>query len=147
MADPRDAALAVVTGCEVATLATAGPEGPWASPVFYAPDGFDLIFVSSPRSRHARHLAADPRCSAAVHPPPDDWRTITGVQMAGRVHELGGADEAASVARYLRRFPFADPRRAPEMIRRALAGISWYRFVAEAVYLVDNRRGFGRIEV
>ncbi len=147
MDELRDAALAVLAGCEVATLATAGPDGPWASPVFYAPDGFDLIFVSSPRSRHARQLAADPRCAAAIHPEPEDWRTITGVQLGGRVETLHGAGRASAMARYVRRFPFVDPEHAPEMVRRALAGIAWYRFVAEEVYLVDNTRGFGRIEV
>ncbi len=147
MVEPRDDALAVVASCQVATLATAGPDGPWASPVFYAHDGFDLVFVSSARSRHAEHLAADPRCAAAIHPDPEDWRTITGVQMAGHVDELHGRAKAAAMASYVRRFPFVDRPDTPAMVRRALLDSSWYRFVADQVFLVDNTRGFGRIEV
>lgn len=147
MADLRDDALAVVAACRVVTLATRGPEGPWAAPVFYAPEGFDLVFVSSPRSRHAVHLAADPRCAAAIYPEPGDWRDIRGVQMAGRVEELNGPAKTAAIARYLRRFPFVDPRRAPEVVRTALERVAWYRFHAEEVHLVDDRRGFGRHQV
>jgi len=40
-------------------LATADPTGsPWATPVFFVPDGTDrLLWVSSPDSRHSRNLS------------------------------------------------------------------------------------------
>ena len=147
MVDARETALAVVARCRVVTLATTGPDGPWASPVFYTPDEFTLTFVSSPRSRHARNLDRDPRCAAAIHPDQSDWRSIVGVQMAGRVEELRGASRSRAVARYLGRFPFLDAADTPQMLRRALAGITWYRFVPESVHLVDNARGFGRTAI
>ena len=38
--DARARALAYVAGHHVMTLATQGPDGPWAAAVFYAADGF-----------------------------------------------------------------------------------------------------------
>ncbi len=147
MADARETALALLDQCRIATLATAGPEGPWASPVFYAHQGFSLVFVSSGRSRHAEYLAADPRCSVAVHTDGSDWRSIRGIQMAGRVDRLSGIAKVSAMARYLRRFPFLEAPDTPAGLRKALAGITWYGFEPESVYLVDNSRGFGRVPV
>lgn len=43
------------------TLATAGADGrPWASPVWYAPDGGTFLWVSKPAARHSRNLAERP---------------------------------------------------------------------------------------
>jgi hypothetical protein len=39
---PRDDALSYLEAHNVATLATNGPEGPWAAAVFYANTGFTL---------------------------------------------------------------------------------------------------------
>jgi hypothetical protein len=50
----------------VLNLATTGPEGPWSASVYFARDGRRLLFLSSSRSRHARDLAADPRCAATI---------------------------------------------------------------------------------
>ncbi len=147
MSELRDQALSVIAEARVMTVATTGPEGPWAAPVFYAPDGFQLTFLSSPRSRHATDLAADPRCAVALFPEPGSWAEIRGVQMAGRVDLLEGGVKAAAMARYVRRFPFVDPSAAPVAIRAALERVRWYRFSPEEVFLVDNRRGFGRIPV
>ena len=144
MSELRDEALAVIDEVRVMTLATNGPEGPWAAPVFYVPDGFELTFLSSPRSRHGNDLAADPRCGVALFPPPAGWADIRGVQMAGRVEVLEGRAKAAALARYVRRFPFVDPATAPAAIRAALERVRWYRFRPDEVFLVDNRRGFGR---
>ena len=58
------------------TLATQGPAGPWAAAVFYANNGFNLYFVSSPASRHSRNLAGQPAVTATVHEDYLDWREI-----------------------------------------------------------------------
>jgi len=145
--DLRNDALAVLDACRVVTLSTCGSEGPWAAPVFYAHDGFELVFVSSLESRHARHLAVDPRCAVAIFPEPEEWQTIRGVQMGGTVERLHGPARVAATARYVRRFPFTDPRSAPPAVLKALGEVAWYRFVPHEIYLVDNARGFGRLEV
>jgi hypothetical protein len=49
------------------TLSTADADGvPWASPVWYAPDGPDAFaWVSDPAARHSRNLAASAMRSRA----------------------------------------------------------------------------------
>ena len=128
----------------VMTLATQGGDGPWAAAVYYAVDGDDLIFLSSPTSRHCRHLAEDPRCAAAIHTDTDDWQRIQGLQLEGMVSELDGLDRQRAQQRYAQKFPFVHPERAPDSITQALARVHWYRLRMSRVYFIDNERGFGR---
>ena len=128
----------------VMTLATQGSEGPWAAALFYVRDGEDLVFLSSPSSRHCRDLALQPRCAATIQPEVDEWRSIQGVQIQGEVSEL--KDKAAAVAqqRYAERFPFVRPGVAPAAIALALARVRWYRLRIAQLYFIDNARGFGK---
>ena len=73
VSDPgaRGRALDYLAGHNVMTLATHGPEGPWAAAVFYVSDGFDLYFISSPGSRHSRNVAAQAAAAATVQ---EDYR-------------------------------------------------------------------------
>lgn len=50
------------------TLATADEAGrPWASPVWYAPEGYEEVFwVSSPEARHSRNIAARPGVAVVI---------------------------------------------------------------------------------
>jgi len=128
----------------VMTLATQGGDGPWAAAVFYAVDGDDLIFVSSPTSRHCRHLAQDPRCAATIQPDADDWRRIQGLQLEGIVSELGGRERERAEQCYGQRFPIVRPGSAPEPIAQALARVHWYRLRIGRLYFIDNARGFGQ---
>lgn len=49
-------------------LATADADGnPWATPVYFAPDGTDrVLWVSSPDSRHSRNIAVRPEVAITV---------------------------------------------------------------------------------
>ena len=145
MESPRERALAYLAGHHVMTLATAGVEGPWAAAVFYANEGFDLCFLSSPASRHCTALRENPAAAATVQEDCADWREIRGVQLEGRVEELSG-DEADRVrAFYGARFPIArlaDDTPAP--IAAALAKVRWYRFAASRAFWIDNAAGFGK---
>ena len=50
------------------TLATVGPDGlPWASPVFYTPDGHSTLYwASGPETQHSRNLAHRPDAAIVV---------------------------------------------------------------------------------
>jgi hypothetical protein len=50
------------------TIATADEHGtPWATPVWFAPDGDDaLLWVSDPGARHSRNIAVRPRVAIVV---------------------------------------------------------------------------------
>lgn len=147
MESARDRALAYLAGHHVMTLATAGPQGPWAAAVFYANEGFDLCFLSSPSSRHCTELRANVAAAATVQEDYADWRAIRGLQLEGRVEELAG-DEAGRVrALYGEKFPIARPADdTPAPIAAALAKVRWYRFAAGRVFWIDNAAGFGKRE-
>jgi len=128
----------------VMTLASQGSDGPWAAALFYATDGDDLLFLSAPSSRHARDLAADPRCAATIQDQEQDWRAIQGIQLAGSAARLEGAAAEAARALYAERFAFVRPEHAPAAVAQALARVAWYRLAVRRLRFIDNRRGFGQ---
>lgn len=128
---------------KVMTLATYGHEGPWAAAVFYAEDSDGLVFVSRPDSRHGRDLAIEGRCAATIQSEVDDWHTIRGIQLEGRVEVLAGDLLVAAQLRYFEKFPFARPKLAATSLLTALAKVRWYRLHFERIYFIDNARGLG----
>lgn len=127
----------------VMTLATHGADGPWAAAVFYAVHGDDLVFLSSPTTRHCIDLVHDARCAATIQSQPADWRAIQGVQIEGRVDQLRGEAQGRARDVYAERFPFVRPAGAPAAIVAALARVRWYRLRIARLYFIDNARGFG----
>ena len=131
----------------VLTLATQGPQGPWAAAVFYAGDERALVFLSSPSSRHAGDLALQPRVAATVQEDYADWTAIKGVQIEGTASELRGDDAALTQRLYGEKFPLvANASAAPAAIAAALARVRWYRLVPDRLFFVDNAAGFGHRE-
>lgn len=128
----------------VLTLATQGSDGPWAAALFYVRDGDSLVFLSSPSSRHCRDLALQPRCAATIQSGADDWRSIRGIQLEGRVSELQGPERVRAEQLYGERFPFVRPGGAPPALVAALARVRWYRLRVSRLYFIDNQRGFGQ---
>lgn len=129
----------------VLTLATSGPAGPWAAAVFYANEGLRLYFLSSPRSRHAENLAADPRVAGAVHEDYRDWPEIQGIQLEGRAALVPDADVERVRRLYAAKFPVvADLGRAPLAIAQAFARVRWYELAPARLHFIDNAAGFGK---
>ncbi len=131
-------------------LATTGPDGPWASAVFYASDAaMHLYFVTDPRTRHGANLLADARVAAAIHTDVADWISIRGLQLEGRAHELSAAERATGLEVYLNRFPEVrrlaqSPRDdAERKIGDRLARIPLWRLAPSRIRVIDNREGFG----
>jgi hypothetical protein len=58
----------IVAANRFMTLATADADGlPWATPVWYAPDGEDaLLWISKPDARHSRNLAGRPELAIVI---------------------------------------------------------------------------------
>jgi len=136
-----------LAGHNVVTLATQGPEGPWAAAVFYAADGASLIFLSSPASRHCRNLAQDARCAATIQEDYSDWAQIKGIQLEGQVVELEGEERERAQRLYGRKFPIAAPlATVPPAIVEALAKVRWFMLVPERLHFIDNSKGFGHRE-
>lgn len=135
--------LAYLGRHNVATLATQGPNGPWASAVFYVNDGLTLYFLSAPTSRHSRNLEGDPRVAATVQEDYSEWRQIKGIQLEGKVSRSDGVDSLRAAACYARKFAFTDASQAPSAIAAAMKKIVWYRLEPACLYFVDNSVGIG----
>ncbi|MCB1892999.1 MAG: pyridoxamine 5'-phosphate oxidase family protein [Rhodocyclaceae bacterium] len=143
----REKVLAFLGEHHVMTLSTAGPQGPWAAAVFYAHDNLRLYFLSSPTSRHAECLAADPRAAATIQRDYDDWPGIRGLQLTGSVRAVAAADEARVRALYQQRYPLiGGGAGVPRKILEALQKIRWYELVPDDIYLIDNTLGFAHRE-
>jgi uncharacterized protein len=127
------------------TLATCADNVPWASDVYFASSGFDLVFFSSLDSRHCRNLAVNPACAVTVHAPVATWRDIRGLQMEGVAGLAATAGEKASaLAAYLEKFSFArdlltNPVSAVRTVFRAHAHV----FRPAHIRYLDNRLGIG----
>jgi uncharacterized protein YhbP (UPF0306 family) len=149
--EARARARAYLEAHHVVTLATVGPDGPWAAAVFYAlhRQGFALTFLSSASTRHARNLASQPRVAASIQDDTADWRAVKGVQLEGAVRLLGGEEAARARALFGERFPVVGKLDgAPAAIVEALARVHWYELVPSRLLLIDNAAGFGnRVEV
>lgn len=141
MADPRQRALAYLNSHHVMTLATVGEGLPWAAAVFYVNEGFDIFFLSASHTRHARHLATQPRAAGAIHEDYHDWQVIQGIQLEGAVEKLSGPAQAAAQALYQARYPFI--AQGPPEMAAAWQRVSWYRLRPDRLYFVDNSQGFG----
>lgn len=143
----RSRVLAFLGEHHVMTLSTVGADGPWAAAVFYAHDDLKLYFLSAPSTRHAQHLAADPRAAATIQRDYNDWPGIRGLQLAGTVRAVAAEDEARVRALYQRRYPLiGGGAGVPRKILEALNKIRWYEFAPDDIHLIDNTLGFGHRE-
>ncbi len=146
--DLRRQVLTYLKTHNVMTLATAGPDGPWAAALFYVNDGFDLYWLSDPDTRHSLDIAHNPQASVAVHEDYRDWRTIQGIQMEGSAELVGTIIQAIRPMRlYVAKYPFlGDLRNPPPALAKAIATTRVYRFTPGRVYFIDNTKGLGHRE-
>jgi uncharacterized protein YhbP (UPF0306 family) len=133
----------------VITLSTNDELGPWAAPVFFAHDGFDLFFVTNPNSRHGKAIAAGSEVAGAVHASSSDWQQIKGLQMTGTAELLDDKQDLDTARKhYFSRYPFTEVFfRQQELlepeIREKAAAVRFYRFKPGKIVLVDNSVRFG----
>ncbi|HSN76423.1 MAG TPA: pyridoxamine 5'-phosphate oxidase family protein [Anaerolineae bacterium] len=154
MNDLRDRIHAFLAAHNTMTLATVDVDGvPQAAAVFYAADeALNLIFVSSPNSRHSVNLARQPLVAATIHSDNQAWQTIQGVQVEGTAHMVDGAAELVrAVQVYVRRFEFLrglldGAASGPAVLRGPVASSRFYVLRPVRIRLIDNSQGFGHKE-
>ncbi len=125
----------------VMTLATTGPDGPWAAAVFYCTREFDLFFLSADHTRHAQNLASNPKVAATIQENYHDWPEIQGIQLSGMVEVLAGKERQVAIALYEQKYPFV--KTASPAIKKGLQILNWYCLSPDKLYFIDNRKGFG----
>jgi uncharacterized protein len=131
----------------VMSLATMGADGPHAANLFYARDGYALIWVSDPTSHHSRHIGEHAEVAATIARDCCDFPDVQGLQIRGRAWRITHPrEEARARAGLEARYPF---------LRRLTEGkpcdayhrAQLYRLEPECIVLIDNQRGFGSKEV
>ncbi len=146
--DLKERLLTYLRARNVAVLATAGPDGPWAAPVFFASDGFTLYFVTNPTTRHGTDIGAGARIAAAITEDHRDWQGIAGIQLQGFCAPVPEGDRPGAAAIFLEKYPFTrsflDP--AGPMYEKAGRKVSFYRLQPETLLFTDNAQGFGHRE-
>jgi nitroimidazol reductase NimA-like FMN-containing flavoprotein (pyridoxamine 5'-phosphate oxidase superfamily) len=98
--DPAAVAREIIDANRYMTLATADGGGrPWASPVWYAHQGYtDLYWVSRPDARHSRNLAVRPEVGIVIFDstvPEGDGQAVYVEALAA---ELDGAERDEGIA-------------------------------------------------
>ena len=134
------------------TLATWGSQGCWSAPVYYLYQNGGFYFFSSPDSRHIRDAEdRDGGCAASVFHDSEEVKELRGLQMQGRIAPVAMNVEAlAAAGAYVKKYNI---RINAENALAALTKqyrASFYRFVPEEIYYMDNRFGFGsrkRVEI
>lgn len=133
----------------IMTIGIADDDGPWTIPVFYAQEGFDLIFVSNPNSRHGRAAENSPHWAATIYSPHSEWRKVQGLQMEGKVTPVEDGPKLTNARkRYTDKFPFtgvffSQQEKLPEPLRAKVTDVRFYRYQPERIVLVDNTIHFG----
>ncbi len=151
-------------------LSTASGSSPWATPLFYANDGFILYFVSDPSTLHAANIACNPNVAVAITENHRDHRRIRGVQLEGTAELLSSPEDleralklyikkfpSPSVARYLRSMEIL-PSELKAYLEAFLASSApssplraskarFYRIVPRRLWYTDNRRRLHKKEV
>jgi uncharacterized protein YhbP (UPF0306 family) len=98
--DPASAARHIIDASHYLTLATADSAGnPWASPVWYAHEGYTSFFwVSQPQARHSHNLAIRAAVSVVIFNSTVPPRQAQAVYLEALAEELSGAERDQGIA-------------------------------------------------
>jgi uncharacterized protein YhbP (UPF0306 family) len=124
------------------SLATAGPTGPWATPVLYVHDGTKLYFTSVAKTRHASDMLATGQVAASITGECTEFIAMKGVQLEGHVELVADLDERRRIVEaYLRRFPFSvglwHGESDPDVIARDPGVHDFYRITPTRLVFTD----------
>ena len=135
--------LNLLSSQNMCVLATAGEDGPLATPVRYYSLGLAVMFTAAPRSPKMRNLAVDPRVSVGIFAPLVGLASSRGAQLFGQARVLG--PEHPERARFWEAFRWENEhaergRRISEPPRDTLVVVEPHRIVYTEHWL--RREGF-----
>jgi uncharacterized protein YhbP (UPF0306 family) len=109
-----EAAIEFLAGHELLTLCTASAAGvPHAAPVFFALDGRNVVFTTSPSTHTGKNVMSNPLAGVACGDAPDPgqtWSDAKGIQIHGTVVSLDGDAAEAAAALLRSRYSHLDDR-------------------------------------
>jgi uncharacterized protein YhbP (UPF0306 family) len=95
-------------------------------------DGFDVVWISDPQSRHSRNLLANPSAAVTIYDSHQTWgRPDRGIQLFGTAGAVSGSTAEQAEDAYSARFPTHDPSAAD--------AYPYYRFRPREVKLFYER--------
>ena len=105
VADTAARAREIVDSNVYMTLATADAEGrPWASPVWFAHEGFThFVWVSKPAARHSRNLAERRQVGIVIFDSTAGQGAAEAVYIEAEAEQLEGAEEERGIDIFNRR--------------------------------------------
>jgi nitroimidazol reductase NimA-like FMN-containing flavoprotein (pyridoxamine 5'-phosphate oxidase superfamily) len=136
----------VIDANKYMTLATADESGrPWASPVYYTPEGHDVFYwASSPDSVHSRNLAQRPELSIVIFDSQARIGAAEAVYMVARA-EIVPDDELERCAElYGSRFPELRAFRPQELRAPSLLRLYRARVAEHSVLVRGSDPEFGQ---
>lgn len=148
----KKAVLDYLQGHHTVSLATEREGIPHAATVFYVSIGFDIYFLSSPTSRHGENLTQNPTVSATINEDYSKWQMIEGIQLEGRVENVGGILDNGRIARaFVQKYPdVADflfsPRKLGQAIAQKIARVRFYKIKPARIFFISNAVDFGKRE-
>jgi uncharacterized protein YhbP (UPF0306 family) len=103
--NPVGMGRAIVDGHWYMTLATADASGrPWASPVWFAHDGYrEFFWISRPEARHSVNLAVRPQLGVVIFDSTVGSGGAQAVYFEAEASELHGPERDGALAVYSRR--------------------------------------------
>jgi uncharacterized protein YhbP (UPF0306 family) len=103
--DPASAARQIIDANQYLTLATADSAGnPWASPVWYAHEGYtSFLWVSRPQARHSHNLVIRAAVALVIFNSTLPPGQAQAVYLEALAEELSGAERDHGIAIFSRR--------------------------------------------
>jgi nitroimidazol reductase NimA-like FMN-containing flavoprotein (pyridoxamine 5'-phosphate oxidase superfamily) len=107
MTDREARAAEIIAGNKYLTMATVAADGsPWATPVYYTPDGHTHFYwASSPGSRHSTNIAVNPAVSLVIFDSTVNFGQAEAVYVTARAAIVPDDELAACAKLYAARFP------------------------------------------
>jgi hypothetical protein len=140
MPDPAARAREIINSNQYLTLATADAEGrPWASPVWFAHDGYPhFLWVSRPDARHSRNLASRPEVAIVVFDSTVAIGTGDAVYAEAAAARLDGPVAAGPIEAFSRRSLECGGRAwTPDDVGPG-AALRLYRATASALFILGE---------
>jgi uncharacterized protein YhbP (UPF0306 family) len=148
----RDRIAEFLSAHTTLTLATVGSDlAPAAAAVFYAhDDDLALYFLSEEKTLHVQNILARPDVAGTIQSDHQDWRSIRGLQLFGRVERVPAQLTPAAAAIYGRKFAFVAALLAgsggPAVLSGPLTRARFWRLTPMWFRLTDNAVRFGHKE-
>ncbi len=147
-----DSAVKLVASARVMTIATySSGKGPWSAPVYYIFRNNFFYFFSKSKSRHisdtimqVENSKACSMVSASIFSDSTCFHNIKGLQMAGEIVLIPKKKQAvAAAADYIKKFGINTGRQNGLKFIVQHFHATFYRFVPETVFFMNNYAEFG----